>query len=77
MQRVFLIHGKSGVMTSLNQIFISPSHQCLPVKTIARKTLSTDQGVPVSDMKNSLTAGQRGSAFLQDVHLIEKEEMTK
>jgi catalase len=43
---------------------------------MARKTLTTDQGVPVSDNQNSLTAGQRGPAFLQDVHLIEKQEMT-
>ena len=43
---------------------------------MARKTLSTDQSVPVSDNQNSLTAGQHGPAFLQDVHLIEKQEMT-
>ncbi len=38
----------------------------------SKKTLTTDQGVPVADNQNSLTAGQRGPALLQDVHLIEK-----
>lgn len=37
-----------------------------------QKTLTTDQGVPVTDNQNSLTAGQRGPVLLQDVHLIEK-----
>ena len=46
------------------------------VKTMAKKTLTTDQGVPVADNQNSLTAGQRGPVLLQDVHLIEKQEMT-
>jgi catalase len=43
---------------------------------MAKKTLTTDQGVPVSDYQNSLTSGQRGPAFLQDIHLIENQEMT-
>jgi catalase len=34
--------------------------------------LTTNQGVPVSDNQNSLTAGARGPVLLQDVHLIEK-----
>jgi catalase len=42
---------------------------------MAQKTLTTDQGIPVSDNRNSLTAGQRGPALLQDVHFIEKPEM--
>jgi catalase len=37
-----------------------------------KKTLTTNQGVPVADNQNSLTAGQRGPVLLQDVHLIEK-----
>jgi catalase len=36
------------------------------------KDLTTNQGVPVSDNQNSLTAGERGPVLLQDVHLIEK-----
>src|SRR3972149_6173871 len=36
------------------------------------KHLTTNQGVPVSDNQNSLTAGNRGLVLLQDVHLIEK-----
>ncbi len=39
---------------------------------MAKKTLATTQGIPVADNQNSLTAGQRGSALLQDVHLIAK-----
>src|SRR4030066_2271075 len=36
------------------------------------KHLTTNQGVPVADNQNSLTAGERGPVLLQDVHLIEK-----
>ncbi len=36
------------------------------------KKLTTNQGTPVSDDQNSLTAGERGPTLLQDVHLIEK-----
>ena len=36
------------------------------------KHLTTNQGVPVYDNQNSLTAGERGPVLLQDVHLIEK-----
>ncbi|MCK9590933.1 MAG: catalase [Methanoregula sp.] len=39
---------------------------------MAKKILTTNQGVPVTDNQNSLTAGQRGPVLLQDVHLIEK-----
>src|SRR5271157_4903987 len=39
---------------------------------MARKTLTTDQAVPVADNQNFLSAGQRCPALLQDVHLIEK-----
>jgi catalase len=37
-----------------------------------KKTLTTNQGVPVADDQNSLTAGQRGPTLLQDVNFIEK-----
>ncbi|MCX6682929.1 MAG: catalase [Methanoregula sp.] len=39
---------------------------------MAKKTLTTNQGVPVADNQSSLTAGQRGPVLLEDVHLIEK-----
>jgi catalase len=39
---------------------------------MAKKTLTTSQGVPVADNQSSLTAGQRGPVLLQDVNLIEK-----
>ena len=35
-------------------------------------TLTTASGAPVPDNQNTLTAGPRGPALLQDVHLIEK-----
>jgi catalase len=43
---------------------------------MTKKTLTTDPGVLVADNHNFLTAGQRSPALLQDVHLIEKQEMT-
>jgi catalase len=43
---------------------------------MAKKTLTTNLGVPVVDNQRSLTAGQRGPVLLQDVHLIEKQELT-
>jgi catalase len=42
---------------------------------MARKTLTTKQGIPGTNNPNCLTAGQRGPALLQDFHLIEKQEM--
>ena len=42
---------------------------------MAKKTLTTELGIPVADNRNSLSAGQRDPVFLQDVHLIEKQEM--
>jgi len=39
---------------------------------MAKKTLTTNQGIPVADNQNYLTAGQRGPVHLQDVRLIEK-----
>jgi catalase len=42
---------------------------------MSRKTLTTEQGIPVADNRNSLTAGQREPVLLQDVHRIEKQEM--
>jgi catalase len=37
-----------------------------------RKTLTTADGIPVSDNQNSLTAGSRGPLLMQDFHLQEK-----
>lgn len=37
-----------------------------------RKTLTTTAGAPVADNQNTLTAGPRGPALLQDYHLLEK-----
>lgn len=39
---------------------------------MTKKTLTTNQGAPVADDQNTLTAGQRGPDLLQDFHLIEK-----
>jgi catalase len=37
-----------------------------------RDVLTTNFGAPVDDDQNTMTAGQRGPALLQDVHLVEK-----
>ncbi len=37
-----------------------------------KKILTTAAGCPVADNQNSLTAGPRGPALMQDVHLLEK-----
>ncbi len=37
-----------------------------------KPSLTTAFGVPVPDDLNTMTAGQRGPALLQDVHLMEK-----
>ena len=42
---------------------------------MAKRTFITEQGIPVADNQISLSGGQRGQVFLQDVHLIEKQEM--
>ncbi|MFF3471656.1 catalase, partial [Bacillus velezensis] len=34
--------------------------------------LTTSWGAPVGDNQNSMTAGDRGPALIQDVHLLEK-----
>ncbi len=37
-----------------------------------KKTLTTSFGMPVADDQNTMTAGKRGPALMQDIHLIEK-----
>jgi len=37
-----------------------------------KKTLTTEFGLPVDNDLNTLTAGERGPALLQDIHLVEK-----
>ncbi|MDD1681567.1 MAG: catalase [Methanoregula sp.] len=43
---------------------------------MARKTLASEQQVPYTNTPDPLTAGQHGRVFLQDIHLMEKQEMT-
>src|SRR5260370_12149837 len=38
----------------------------------SKKTLTTDNGAPVTDNQNSRTAGEGGPVLLEDHHLIEK-----
>ena len=35
-------------------------------------SITTAEGIPVSDNQNSLTAGDRGPILMQDFHLMEK-----
>ncbi|MFU2207666.1 catalase [Solidesulfovibrio sp. C21] len=37
-----------------------------------KKTMTTGFGVPIGDDQNTVTAGSRGPALMQDVHLLEK-----
>lgn len=37
-----------------------------------KKTLTTSHGMPVADDQNTMTAGKKGPALIQDIHLIEK-----
>ena len=37
-----------------------------------KKRLTTASGAPVDDDQNTVTAGPRGPALMQDVHLMEK-----
>ena len=39
---------------------------------VQAQTLTKDNGAPVGDNQNSITAGPNGSTLLQDVHLIQK-----
>jgi len=41
-------------------------------KDTAGNTLTTAFGIPVGDDQNTMTAGARGPALMQDVHLLEK-----
>jgi hypothetical protein len=43
---------------------------------MAKKILTIDQGVPVTDNPGSLPAGKHWPVLFQDIHLIEKQEMT-
>jgi catalase len=38
----------------------------------SKKTLTTDNGAPVTDNQNSRTAGPAGPVLLEDHHLLEK-----
>ena len=42
---------------------------------MTKRTFTTEQGIPVTENQNSLTAGHHGPVLLRDVHLIEKQEM--
>ncbi|MBU1936930.1 catalase, partial [bacterium] len=37
-----------------------------------KKTLTTSFGMPVNDDLNTMTAGKKGPALVQDIHLIDK-----
>ena len=42
----------------------------------AEQTLTTNQGIPVSDNQNSLKSGARGPTLLEDFVLREKNQVT-
>jgi catalase len=43
---------------------------------MARKNLTTKQGVPGTNNPDSFTTGQHGCVLLPVIHMIEKQEMT-
>ncbi|EOB4259188.1 catalase [Vibrio vulnificus] len=53
---------KSFLLISMGLVSIS----------VHAQTLTRDNGAPVGDNQNSITAGENGSVLLQDVHLIQK-----
>lgn len=54
---------------SKNLLVISIGLACFSLQA---QTMTQDNGAPVGDNQNSITAGEKGSVLLQDVHLIQK-----
>ncbi|MGB1291516.1 MAG: catalase, partial [Pseudoalteromonas sp.] len=64
--------------TQLNKIKNKPALTlsalalAIALPTSASTTLTKDNGAPVGDNQNSITAGEHGSVLLEDVQLIQK-----
>ncbi len=69
---IFLTGHDGGHPATIPTLIITGFHLADCEQTVAKKTLTADQGVPVADNQDSLTAGQRGPVLMQDVHLIGK-----
>ena len=72
---VFIIFTRSGFTGYPEHMFIFICWNHYSLIEMAKKTLTTNQGVPVAVNQNFLTPGH-GPGALQDVHLIENQEMT-
>lgn len=65
----FLLDKVQIVKISKNIILMSVGLVSLSLQA---QTITQDNGAPVGDNQNSITAGENGSVLLQDVHLIQK-----
>lgn len=54
---------------SKNTLVLAVGFACFSLQA---QTITTDNGAPIGDNQNSITAGENGSVLLQDVHLIQK-----
>ncbi|WP_277207529.1 catalase [Vibrio misgurnus] len=56
----------------ISKSFLIISIGLVTMSVQAQTILTQDNGAPVGDNQNSITAGENGSVLLQDVHLIQK-----
>ncbi|MUK48295.1 catalase [Aliivibrio fischeri] len=56
----------------MSKSFLYITLSVITASSVQAQTLTRDNGAPVGDNQNSLTAGENGSVLLQDVHLIQK-----
>jgi len=59
-------------MKKIRGFFLSLAFVSLFFSSISAQTLTTNNGAPVGDNQNSITAGENGPVLLQDTQLIEK-----
>jgi catalase len=64
--------GRQRVRYGDQEVYRTPGGETHQVAGDGRPSLTTQQGVPVSDDQNSLRAGERGPGLLADFHFREK-----
>jgi catalase len=64
--------GRQRVRYGDQEVYRAPGGETHQVTGDGRPSLTTQQGVPVSDDQNSLRAGERGPGLLADFHFREK-----
>jgi catalase len=68
-EKSFIRHWKTIMTIQKKLLYITLG---LVTTSIQAQTLTRDNGAPVGDNQNSITAGEHGSVLLQDVQLIQK-----